>query len=105
MKECTPEEFAAAHAEGAVVIDVREPQEYISGHVPRAVLVPLSQIGARVPDIPADGTVYVICASGNRSKAVADLLENAGREAYSVAGGTMAWARAGRPLVTGTNPQ
>ncbi|HYO86941.1 MAG TPA: rhodanese-like domain-containing protein [Dermatophilaceae bacterium] len=105
MKECTPEEFATAHAAGAVVIDVREPQEYTAGHVPRAILRPLSQIGSRVHDIPADGPVYVICASGNRSKAVTDLLINAGREAYSVRGGTMGWSRAGRPLVTGTSPE
>jgi rhodanese-related sulfurtransferase len=45
--------------------------------------------------------VYVICASGNRSAAMTDVLVAAGYEAYSVAGGTAAWARSGRPVETG----
>jgi rhodanese-related sulfurtransferase len=93
--------FAVAHASGAIVIDVREPDEYVTGHVPGARMVPLARL-AQVSDLPRNRPVYVICASGNRSKAGASLLTGAGVNAYSVAGGTGAWMSAGRPVVQGT---
>jgi rhodanese-related sulfurtransferase len=101
MREITPESFVAAHRDGAYVIDVREPIEYVSGHVPGAELVPMGQLPSRVADLPKDRTVYVICASGNRSLAMTDFLQRAGVQAVSVAGGTSAWSAAGHPLVTG----
>ncbi|MEU4421557.1 rhodanese-like domain-containing protein [Actinoplanes sp. NPDC024001] len=91
----------AAHRDGAVVIDVREPFEYLSGHVPGAELVPLARLAARIGDLPKDRPVYVICASGNRSLTAAGLLHRAGIDAWSVAGGTAAWQRAGHPVVRG----
>jgi rhodanese-related sulfurtransferase len=102
-KECTIEEFAAAYEQGAFVVDIREPFEYADGHVPGAESIPMGQLGARLGEVPADGAVYVICATGNRSRWSASELEDAGRLAYSVKGGTMAWARSGRPVVTGMN--
>ncbi len=98
-------EFAAAHAEGAFTVDVREPDEYALGHVAGAVNIPLSQLGTRVASLSRDnmGTpIYVICASGNRSKAGAGLLAKNGLDARSVAGGTAAWTRAGHSTVTGS---
>jgi len=93
--------FVQKHAEGAVVVDCREPFEYVSGHVPGAMLAPMSQITHHVASIPKDEDVYVICASGNRSLAVADFLGRFGVRAHSVDGGTGAWVRAGHPVVTG----
>jgi rhodanese-related sulfurtransferase len=93
--------FATAHADGAVVIDVREPYEYAAGHVPGARLLPMGQVPGQAGELPRTGPVYVICASGNRSLAVADYLSRLGVRAYSVAGGTGGWQRSGRPLVRG----
>ncbi len=104
MRECTIAELAAAHPHGATVVDVREPAEYVGGHVPGAIPIPMGQVTARLSEIPKTGPVYVICASGQRSKASADQLENAGYEAFSVKGGTMGWMYAGHPIVTGSNP-
>ncbi|MGN6302038.1 MAG: rhodanese-like domain-containing protein [Angustibacter sp.] len=101
MREITLESFVAAHRDGAYVIDVREPMEYVSGHVPRAELVPMGQLPGKVAELPKDRTVYVICASGNRSLAMTDFLQRAGVQATSVAGGTNGWASAGHPIVTG----
>ncbi len=101
MREVDLRSFAAAHAKGVVVVDVREPWEYASGHVPGARLVPLGHLPGRLADLPRTGPVYVICASGNRSLAAADFLARAGVDAWSVAGGTGAWARSGGPLVYG----
>jgi rhodanese-related sulfurtransferase len=102
MLEIDPEAFAAAHAAGAYVIDVREAEEYVAGHVPGARLARLFHLASVVPQLPSTEPVYVICASGNRSKAATGMLRRAGIDAHSVAGGTAAWARAGRPLVLGT---
>lgn len=110
-RTATPEtsvpDFAAAQATGALTVDVREPDEYAAGHVPGAVNIPLAALGTRTLKLASDsngGPVFVICASGNRSKAGAGLLIKSGVDALSVAGGTAAWGRAGHPLATGTRP-
>lgn len=104
MSEISLEKFASAHADGAAVIDVREPAEYIGGHVPGAVLMPMGQLPSRTGELDRSRPVYVICASGNRSGAMTDYLRQVGFDARSVAGGTSGWVRAGRPVVTGPRP-
>ncbi len=105
----TPEihvdQLAEAVRTGATIVDVREPQEYVAGHVPGAELVPMGQLPSRVGELDRSAPVYVICASGNRSGAMTDFLRHAGFEAYSVAGGTSAWTAAGRPVVRGRAPR
>jgi rhodanese-related sulfurtransferase len=93
----------AAHPDGAVVIDVREPFEYVTGHVPSAQLIPMGQLPSRLADLPRGVPVYLICASGNRSLAAAAFLARAGVNAWSVASGTDGWVRAGHPVVRGTH--
>lgn len=93
--------FAADWTAELTVIDVREPMEYRAGHVPGALSIPLQSVPEKADTIPSDKPVYVICASGNRSLTATDFLRRAGIEAYSVAGGTSAWAAAGRETVTG----
>ena len=85
----------------ATVLDVREPMEYVQAHVPGVQLVPMSQLAARLDEVDRARPVYVICASGNRSLAVADFLKAQGFAATSVAGGTTAWMQSGRPIETG----
>src|SRR5660397_93289 len=94
------EQFAADRPSGAV-LDVREREEYAAGHVPGALLIPMGLLASRMPELDRARPVYVICASGNRSLAMTDLLRVAGFNAYSVAGGTSAWARSGRPVEGG----
>ncbi|MET8910096.1 rhodanese-like domain-containing protein [Micromonospora sp. NPDC004551] len=103
MREVDLAEFAAAHAGGAVAVDVREPFEYVEGHVPGARSVPLAQLPTVVGELPRNRPVYVICASGNRSLAAAQFLARAGIDARSVRGGTGGWARSGRPVVAGVD--
>jgi rhodanese-related sulfurtransferase len=101
MSELDVKQFAAAQADGAFVVDVREPVEYLAGHVPGAVLVPVAQVPTRIAELPEGERTYVICASGNRSRAVRDYLRTAGLDAWTVNGGTNAWVSSGRPVVTG----
>jgi rhodanese-related sulfurtransferase len=101
VREIDVNGFAAALAAGAPVIDVRDGDEYVTGHVPGAELIPLGTLQARVHEVPRNGPVYVICASGGRSAAAAQFLTSAGVDAISVAGGTSAWAGTGHPVVRG----
>ncbi len=82
------------------LIDVREPNEYKSGHVPGAVNVPGGQLDTRLDRIKKDKPVAVICQSGSRSaSATYFLLEHGFEGAVSVRGGTGAWQRSGRKTV------
>jgi rhodanese-related sulfurtransferase len=101
VQEVDVDTLAAAHADGAVIIDVREPYEYMSGHVPGARLIPLDTVPQRAGELSKGEPVYVICASGNRSRTGALWLGTFGVDAVSVAGGTGGWMNAGFPVVTG----
>ena len=94
------EQFATARSLGTVV-DVRERHEYAAGHVSDALPIPMGQLTARAHELDRSRPVYVICATGNRSLAMTDLLRAAGFDAWSVTGGTTAWARSGRPVEGG----
>ncbi len=95
----------AALGDDAVVLDVREPDEYTGGHVPGAVLIPLGEVVERFDEVPQGDPLYVICHSGGRSARAAAWLEQQGVEAVNVAGGTSAWIAAGQPVVTGDRPR
>lgn len=95
--------FVSRHADGVRVIDVREPAEYVGGHVPGAELTPMSRLWMYVAQLPRDEDVYVICESGNRSRSMTDVLAAQGIRAISVEGGTAAWRAAGCPVVTGAH--
>lgn len=86
----------------AVVLDVREPGEWALGHALNAVHIPLGEVTARLAELPAtDGPLPVICRSGARSERVAGYLLANGIDAVNVAGGTLAWASAGKPMAGG----
>lgn len=88
-----------ARSGGALLLDVREPDEWHAGHAPAAVHLPLADaLAAAVPD---DRPVLAICRSGNRSGQAASCLAAAGRDVRNVTGGMKAWAAAGLPVVDG----
>ena len=98
--EVTPAEAADLVTAGAVVIDVREPDEWSAGHVPESVLIPMSQVEARVAEIAPERVALIVCRSGGRSNAVAQLLSARGIDAVNLAGGMHSWEREGLPVVT-----
>lgn len=83
----------------AVLIDVREPHEWRAGHARGARHIPLAQLPASLEDLPREAPVYLICATGNRSRnAAAFLQKNGFSRPVNVRGGTVAWQRAGLPI-------
>src|SRR5579875_1530981 len=98
------ETFARAHSAGATVLDVRNPDEYRTAHVPGAVLIPLMELAARQDEIPEGDPLYVICAAGGRSLTAAKALVDAGYRAVSVAGGTNGWIERGGQVAEGDQP-
>jgi len=87
--------------EKPLVLDVRTPAEFDAGHLPGAVLIPLSQLDARWEEIAAhrEGKVLLTCRSGNRSTVAAEILVRRGfRDLYNLRGGVRAWSAEGLPL-------
>jgi len=83
----------------AVLLDVREDDEWSAGHAPDARHVPMSQLTGRLDEVPPADPLYVICRSGGRSARVVAFLSQQGVSAVNVAGGMQSWAAAGRPMV------
>ena len=69
---------------GAVLVDVREADEFRSGHIPGAINQPLSTI-SRI-EIPRDKTLFVYCLRGSRSKRAVGILKRMGYSASSIGG-------------------
>lgn len=100
VAEATPSE---AHERvtngGALLIDVREPHEWRAGRAAGARHIPLGELAQRAGELPKEQPIYLICASGSRSKAAAELLHRAGfASPINVRGGTGAWMRARLPV-------
>jgi len=85
---------------GALLLDVREPDEWLAGHAPAAIHIRLAEVPERMGDLPAGSEVVVICRSGVRSDRAAAFLRANGFEAANLAGGMRAWAAAGLDVVT-----
>ncbi|MET1053006.1 MAG: rhodanese-like domain-containing protein [Mycetocola sp.] len=85
----------------AAIIDVREPDEFRQLRAVGAVSIPMSQFVERIDELPADETLYVICASGARSANVTEYLSGRDYTAVNVEGGTFAWRDAGLPIAEG----
>lgn len=84
--------------EEAVLLDVREPDEWTAGHAPQAEHLPLARVTPAA--VPQGVTIVAVCRSGNRSGKAADALAAAGVPVHNLAGGMKAWAQEGLPVVT-----
>ena len=77
-----------------LVVDVRQPDEYRSGHIIGAKLIPLGELGQRINELPKDREIICVCATGNRSRSATKLLLREGYNAFDMSGGMMTWSRA-----------
>lgn len=98
MKSITPQELAAL-GEHVALIDIREPDEVARVRVPYATNLPMSELIARVDEIP-DGA-YIMCHSGGRSGRAVEYLTGKGHDVIDVDGGISAWEHAGLPVERG----
>jgi len=87
--------------EDAIVVDVREPNEFAAGHVPNARHIPMGQVDKRLGELDKfkDKPVIVVCQTGNRSSSTCNALTKRGFEkVYNLSGGISAWEQAGMPV-------
>jgi rhodanese-related sulfurtransferase len=92
----------AARADGPLLVDVRERNEYATVHVPGAVLVPLSEFAVAAEQLPPDRPLLLMCAAGKRSLVASEhLIRNGRRDVTNVTGGITAWQAAGLPVADG----
>ena len=94
-----PEVGVAELPADAVLIDVREDDEWQAGHAPDARHLPMSRFVERLDELPDADPLYVICRSGARSGRVVAYLNQQGRPSVNVTGGMQSWAAGGRPMV------
>ena len=99
LPSVTPAELS----DDAILLDVREPDEWAAGHAPGALHVPLGQIPAPVPaSFRTAPTSIVVCHVGSRSARATAWLNQQGYACRNLTGGMVGYAAAGRPLVSDT---
>jgi rhodanese-related sulfurtransferase len=91
--------------EDAVVLDVREDDEWVHGHIEGATHIPMGDVPARLDELPEGDPLYVTCRSSGRSARVAAWLNANGFDAVVIAGGMGQWEALGRPMVSETGQE
>jgi rhodanese-related sulfurtransferase len=90
----------------AVILDVREPDEWAAGHAPGAIHIPLGELPARLAELedvgPGAGAVSmaVTCRGGGRSSRAVAWLTQQGYDVANLDGGMKAWLAAGKPMLS-----
>jgi rhodanese-related sulfurtransferase len=87
---------------GALIVDVREPNEYTQLRARGAVLLPLGRLNGRAKDLPRDRELLLMCRTGGRSQNATQFLQAQGfSNVTNVSGGIVAWHAAGLPTTSG----
>jgi rhodanese-related sulfurtransferase len=103
VNKITAAELANVQSRGSVhLIDICSPTEYASGHVPGSINIPMEQIVARIADMGIGLPVVLICKSGQRASATAQLLKASRPDVLVLDGGTRAWRESGGQIVVNT---
>lgn len=100
MQPQVPQVPVSEVPDDAVVLDVREPDEWAAGHAPGAVHIPLGELPERVGELPeTDDALPIVCRSGGRSGRAVQWLAAQGFDVVNVDGGMRAWREASKSLV------
>jgi len=83
------------------LLDVREPNEYSTGHIAGATLIPLGQLTHRINELPRDREIICVCHSGNRSSSATRHLLSQGFTVINLRGGMIGWSHHGLPIKQG----
>ena len=102
IKLISPEEVyeIIENGEDYLIVDVRTEEEYNTGHLKGALLLPAQELEDRLDEFPKDERIIVYCRSGNRSRTVAEILVNNGFSQIYDMGGIGDWIKEGYPVET-----
>jgi rhodanese-related sulfurtransferase len=84
-----------------LIVDVRQPYEYLRGHIQGAKLIPLGELPAKMGTLPRNREIICVCQSGSRSISAARHLLSAGYTVRNMQGGMDLWQRSGLPVSRG----
>ncbi len=82
-----------------LLLDVRNSNEYDSGHIEGATNIPLAKLPKRLDNLPKDQPIVCVCRSGPRGRDAAYLLQEAGFEVCNLVGGILRWRDEGGELI------
>jgi rhodanese-related sulfurtransferase len=91
VREITANEVFELLEGEAILIDVRQENEWEAGHAPMATLIPLSELADHLDELPRDQLIVCACRSGGRSLRAATFLQEQGFDTVNLTGGMMAW--------------
>lgn len=77
------------------VIDIRAAEDFAKGHVPNSVNIPMASMGDKIPELPKDKTLVIVCYSGQTASQTTGVLRMAGFDALALKGGFPSWEKAG----------
>lgn len=101
VQRLSPNQYQTSYVQNRqphVLVDVRTPQEFASGHIAGAVNIPLQELPRQLDSLPKDQPVVLYCRSGARSSTAAQMLARAGfTEIYDL-GGIISWQAQGHQL-------
>ncbi|MBF0544545.1 MAG: rhodanese-like domain-containing protein [Candidatus Riflebacteria bacterium] len=86
----------------AVLIDVREPDEYSEGHIPEAINIPLGEISLKFGFLNKYDAIYVVCQTGGRSQVACQSISRklgVKKKVVNIEGGTSAWIKSGYKVI------
>lgn len=91
VSEVSPSQALELLDGDAVLLDVRQENEWEAGHAPMASLIPLSELADNLEELPRDRLIICTCRSGGRSLRAATFLKEQGFDAVNLTGGMIAW--------------
>lgn len=99
IAEVSADEARGRQAAGALIVDVRERDEWNAGHIAGALHIPLGHLGQNLDKLDRSRDLIIVCRSGNRSAAATQALVQGGFSRVSnLTGGMIAWQRRRLPV-------
>jgi rhodanese-related sulfurtransferase len=106
-KAISPQQVKTETANGALLLDIRELDEYTQSHIAGSLWIPLGELSSHLQELPRGRLIIVVCRSGARSAQGRDILLASGfGKVTSLSGGIQTWIAAGFPVESGppSNP-
>lgn len=98
VREVNPSEAMELLESNALLLDVRQENEWDAGHAPMASLISLGELPDHVDELPHDQLIICACRSGGRSLRAATFLQENGFDVVNLTGGMLAWFAADLPF-------